>query len=132
MTDSVHETYCVGMGAGWKTTAADAAIDLRNYFVSPLKRELSATLVGKPGSDSGTLAIKIQESPTSGAGDTGWADITGAAFTTLADSDTGLNSETIFFSLSTGTKHIRTYATVGGSAIGWYAAAVLNVIKRNA
>jgi hypothetical protein len=129
MSDSVHEYHQILLGYHWAATAADSDIDLRYYFASPLKREVKATLVAMlAGSDSGTLAVKIQEGATTV--DSDFADITGGGFTTLTDaSDKAL--ESIYFAISTGKKYLRSYHTVTGTVGngGWTGACILNVLK---
>ena len=137
MTDSVREIFNTLLGGTWTTTAADPDVDLRYYFASPGKREMSATLAAKyrtaGGScDSGSLVLKIQESATTV--DSDFVDISGATFTTLTDTDTTVASrgaETIYFSVSTGVKYLRSYATVASAGTTYFdGACILSVLKR--
>jgi len=132
MSDSVHEYHSLLLGYHWTATGADSDVDLRYYFASPLKREVKAQLVAQiSGSDTGTLAIKIQQGATTV--DSDFADISGAAFTTLTDaSDRAL--EAIYFAIDTGKKYLRSYATVTGGIAngGWHGACILTMLKRQA
>jgi hypothetical protein len=132
MSDSVHEFHSVLLGNHWTSNTADADVDLRYYYASPLKREVKAQLVAKnAGSDTGTLAMKIQESATTV--DSDFADITGAAFTTLTDASTA-GIESIYFAISTGKKFLRSQPTVTGGVAngGWWGACILTMLKRMA
>jgi hypothetical protein len=128
--NSVRETYNILLGTHWTTTAADSEVCLDYYFVSPGKREMSASLVAQTSAatDTGILTLKIQESPTTVSSD--WTDVTDGGFTAFADTDTA-GLETIYFSTIAGTRYLRSYATVSGTPT-FFGAAILSVIKRQA
>lgn len=122
-------------GANLVATGVGADASLA-YAVSPAKREMLAVVnafasVGDVASDTFTLALKLQESPTTA--DTDFADITGATFTDLTDVAPTLH-EAIYFETLPASKYIREAHTLTGGT-GTYGSAVAMtafVIKRRA
>jgi hypothetical protein len=125
MSDSVQEFVAKTLDIDWDTTAAGTELALSGLYASP-KREicaiLSATFDG-PGTDTGSLDIKMQESQTTV--DTDYTDITGAAFTTLTDASTTGDAEQIFFNVASTSKYIRPYATITTGVAAVWAGALL-------
>lgn len=123
------------VGANFTATGASADASLANA-VSPAKREMMALVNAFAGaanvaSDTFTLSMKLQESPTTA--DTDFVDITGATFTDLTDVAPTLHEAVYFETLPT-SKYIREYHTLVGGT-GTYASAVAMtayVIKRRA
>ena len=110
------------------TTAAGTELDLSKHFVNPGKREMKAVLgaLETVASDSGSLAYKLQHSNTTV--DSDFSDISGAAFTTLQDSDTNVLQQIHFF---TARRYVRGYRTLAGGA-DWAISCALFAVKRDA
>jgi len=110
------------------TTGAGTEVSLAKYFVNPGKREMKAVLgaLETVGSDSGTLAYKLQESNTTV--DSDFSDISGAAFTTLQDSDTNSIQQLHFF---TSKEYVRGYRTLAGGT-DWAVTCAIFAVKRDA
>ena len=114
-------------GARVASTAAGTEVDLQKYFINPGKREMKATV--QPvlsGSDSGTFAYKMQESLTTV--DSDFSDISGAAITTVADSDSPFDVQSIHF--YTNKRYVRGHVTLSAGA--YFVAATLFAVKRDA
>ena len=110
------------------TTAAGTEVDLAKHFVNPGKREMKAVLgaLESVASDSGSLAYKLQESNTTV--DSDFSDISGAAFTTLQDSDTNVLQQIHFF---TKKRYVRGHRTIAGGT-DWAISCALFAVKRDA
>jgi hypothetical protein len=110
------------------TTGAGTEVNLAKYFVNPGKREMKAVLgaMETAGSDSGSLAYKLQESATTV--DSDFSDISGAAFTTIQDSDTNTIQSLHFF---TKKQYIRGYRTLVGGT-DWATVCAVFAVKRDA
>lgn len=101
-------------------TANGTGVDLQPYASSP--REMKAVLSAEAMGSSQTFDVKLQESDSLS---TGYTDITGAAFTQVANA---ASFQTIHF--QTNKRYVRAAATASASAAG-AAAAVLFVQDRN-
>jgi hypothetical protein len=114
-------------GARVASSAAGTEVDLQKYYVNPGKREMKATV--QPilsGSDSGTFVYKLQESLTTV--DSDFSDISGATTSTLADSDSPFDVQSIHF--YTNKRFVRGYVTLSAGA--YFVAATLFAVKRDA
>jgi len=109
-------------------TGAGAEVNLQKYFVNPGKREMKAIMgaLETVASDSGTLAYKLQESNTTV--DSDFSDISGAAFTTIGDSDTNTLQSLHFY---TKKQYVRGYRTLVGGT-DWATVAAIFAVKRDA
>ena len=107
-------------------TAYGADLDFQKYFVNPGKREMKAVLAaGITSTDSGTFNYKLQDANTTV--DSDFADITGATFTQVGDSDT-LAMQSIHF--YTAKRYVRGSATIAGGT--WFVASAVFAVKRDA
>jgi hypothetical protein len=114
----------VGYDSG--DTAAGAEIDFNKYFVNPGKRPMKAVLVaGITSTDSGTFNYKLQDANTTV--DSDFADISGAAFAAIGDSDTLAAQELEFY---TNKRYVRGTGTIAGGT--WFVAATVFAVKRDA
>jgi hypothetical protein len=113
-------------------TAVGSEVSLQNIYLSPGAHEMAATwsaIYG--GSDTGTATLKLQESTSSSTAD--YADITGAAFTAAADTDTTAVNETIYFKTKPLSKYIRGVCTISGtSAASFYVSCKALIALRSA
>ena len=110
------------------TTGAGTELNLQKYFVNPGKREMKAVLgaLETVSYDSGSLAYKLQHSNTTV--DSDFSDISGAAFTTLQDSDTNVLQDLHFY---TNKQYVRGYRTLVGGT-DWAVTCALFAVKRDA
>lgn len=131
--DNIRSLHPVALhkAAGVSATEAGAEVDITKYFVSPAKREMLATLVAIPsGADTDeTLAVKLQESTTTV--DSDFTDISGAAFTGVAQEDAAA-LETIYFQTKATTKYIRSHATLAGTTPAFSIVVEAFLLKRSA
>jgi hypothetical protein len=100
------------------TTTNGPAVDL----VDADGRCVAVQTVGTVSGTSPTLAGKIQESAD---GASGWADISGATFTTVTASD---NLQSISFDRTL--RYVRYVATVGGTTPSFVAGAIVGEQKK--
>lgn len=95
------------------TNTNAAAVDLAPY-ANVGRREMKAVFGAVMQSGTTAVVMKIQENTTSGAGDGGWSDISGATKTLTTEG--GLNTtNTIHF--STTKRYIRAVATLSGTTL---------------
>ena len=114
----------VGFDSGDTLTGTE--IDFQKYFVNPGKREMKAVLAaGITSTDSGTFNYKLQDAATTV--DSDFADITGATFAQVGDSDT-LAMQSIHF--YTAKRYVRGSATIAGGT--WFVASAVFAVKRDA
>ena len=87
-------------------SANGSAVDILNY-----EGQAAAILQSAAGTGtSPTLDVKLQDSAD---GSTGWADITGAAFTQVGNA--AASAQVLKFNASAVRRYIRAVATVGGT-----------------
>lgn len=110
-------------------SAALTDVDIRKNFVSPGRRQLMATAVIVPtGTDTDeTSTVKLQESATTV--DSDFTDISGAAFTAVAQGATP-SVEQLFFQTLTTTKYLRGYHTAAGTTPAFTIAVEFFLVKR--
>lgn len=97
--------------------AFSAAVDARTYT------GIATALLLALATTAGTLAVKLQDSAD---GTTGWADITGAAFTAVT---TGAASQRLAFNVGASRGFIRLSITVTGAGAA-YNLGVVALAKR--
>jgi hypothetical protein len=129
--DSLRSIHPLNLYTGKSPTGAGTEVPVLYYYVSPGKRECMASMSSYwGGSDSGSVAIKLQESPTTV--DSDFTDITNGAFTTITDAAPAAVTETIYFSLTTGTQYVRETSTLTAGVDGPAVAVNLWLVKREA
>lgn len=114
----IHNYYTATAAVSALTaTGTGTEIDLRKYFVSPGKCEVKAILgshfVKTASSDTGTMDVKFQQSSTSV--DSDFADITGAAFTQVSETNTGACEQIHFLVSKAYLREAHTITTSGGT-----------------
>lgn len=101
----------IAPAAAITTSTNHTAVDLAAY-AQVGRREMKAHFGAICVSGTTSIGIKIQENTTSGSGDAGWADITGAAITALTTQ--GYATQIHF---STAKRYIRAVSTLAGTTI---------------
>jgi hypothetical protein len=128
---ALHEIVSLALYAGVSPTGAGVEVPLLYYYVTPNKRECMASMSSYwGGSDSGTVAVKLQESATTV--DSDFTDVVGGAFTTIADATPAIVTEQIFFTLLSTSKYLRETSTLVAGVIGPAVAVNLWLVKREA
>lgn len=103
-------------------SANGSAVDVRDYTGKVAVILMSAAGTGT----SPTQDVKLQDSAD---GSTGWADISGAAFTQLTDAASG--TEAIGVQIDEVARYIRPVFTIGGTTPSFAAGVVLVGRKKN-
>lgn len=101
----------IAPAAAVTTNTNHTAVDLAAY-ANVGRREMKAHFGAVMGAGNTSVAIKIQENTTSGAGDAGWADISGAAITALTT-----NGYATAIHFSTSKRYIRAVSTLSGTTL---------------